>query len=222
MTLRAYAATRCSLVLQPPRLRPKAWGPFFSCAGRIRMGLDGGGVQADGFDAHPHRTLTLELLEDAVQHAGAAPAHHARVDGVPVAVPLGQAAPFAAVGRYMQDGVEYLQVVNAHITALAWQPVLDLLKLFNGQLHAAHASDEYNALAMSVNTTWPEHCLSLPFDRLRANGVDLRANGADLRQVADQVFLMQKNLAASRRGYYGASGGLGGATRKRSVAVGSR
>ena len=94
------------------------------------------GVQADGLDAHMHQALALELLEDAVEHARPAPAHHAGVDGVPVAVTLRQRTPFAAVGRHVQDGVEHLQVVQAHVAALAWKTVFDLLELLRSQLHA--------------------------------------------------------------------------------------
>lgn len=80
-----------------------------------------GGVQADGFDAQLHEALALELLEHAVEHARLAPAHPARVEGVPVAIAVGQRTPLAAVGLHMQDGVEHSQVVQAHIAALARQ-----------------------------------------------------------------------------------------------------
>lgn len=134
-TLRSFAATKCSLVLQPLRLRLRAWGPIFLRASCIEVRTHDGRVKTDDFDARVHQALALEVLKDAVQHACAAPAHRARVDGVPVAIRQWKRTPLAAVGGHVQDGVEHLQIFNLHVTALARQPVFDLLKLLGGQLH---------------------------------------------------------------------------------------
>jgi hypothetical protein len=74
------------------------------------MHLDAGGVQRHGFELDLHDLRALQLLEDPLEHAQLGPAAHARVDGVPVAESLGQAAPFAAVLGHVTDGVEHLQI----------------------------------------------------------------------------------------------------------------
>jgi hypothetical protein len=72
------------------------------------MDLDDGAVQRHGFDPDAHDLGPLQLLEHTVEYAALGPAVHARVDGVPVAEPLGQAAPLATVLRDVQDGVQHL------------------------------------------------------------------------------------------------------------------
>ena len=101
------------------------------------MHLDESGVRADGFDANPHQALALQVLEVPVEHAGLGPAAHARVDGVPGAVVRGQRAPLAAVGRDEADGIDHVEVVQAHVAALAGQQWGDLLELRAGELHRA-------------------------------------------------------------------------------------
>ena len=75
------------------------------------MHLDNGGVQAQGLDAHIHQALALQLFEHHVEHAGLGPTAHAHVHGVPGSVVAGQCTPLAAVGRYVQDGIDHLQVL---------------------------------------------------------------------------------------------------------------
>jgi len=78
----------------------------------------------------------LKLLKHAIEHARLGPAVHAGIDRVPVAEPLGQSAPLAAVLGDVQDGVDYLQVAEADVAALHWQTVLNLGELLGRDLHA--------------------------------------------------------------------------------------
>jgi hypothetical protein len=70
-----------------------------------------------------------ELFEHALQHAGLVPAAHARIDRMPVAEPLWQAPPLAAVLGHIQHGVDHLQVGQADVAVLCWQVMLDTSKL---------------------------------------------------------------------------------------------
>ena len=70
------------------------------------MDLDDGTVQGDGFDLHAEDLRVLQLGKDAIQHPALRPPIYARIDGVPVAKPRGQTAPFATLLGDVQDGVE--------------------------------------------------------------------------------------------------------------------
>jgi hypothetical protein len=59
----------------------------------------------------------------------------ARVDGVPIAESLGQAAPLATVLRHVQNRTDYVQIRMADVAALLGQAVLDLAVLRFGDLH---------------------------------------------------------------------------------------
>jgi hypothetical protein len=76
-----------------------------------------------------HDLGLLQLLEHPVEHAALGPAVHARVDGVPVAKALGQAAPLATEFGNVQDGVQHTQIGQADVAALCRQAVLDLREL---------------------------------------------------------------------------------------------
>jgi hypothetical protein len=99
------------------------------------MHLDDRAVQRDGFDLDAHDLGPLQLLEHPIEHAALGPAVHARVDGVPVAEPLGQAAPLAAVLGHVQDGVQHLQVRQTDVASLQGKALFDLGELSFGDLH---------------------------------------------------------------------------------------
>ena len=90
------------------------------------MHLDGGRVQFDGLDLDVHDLLLLQPFKDGIQHAGLGPAIHTRVDGMPVAKALRQAAPLASLLGDVQDSVEHLEVANADIAPLARQTRCDM------------------------------------------------------------------------------------------------
>jgi len=99
------------------------------------MNLDARGVQRDGFDLDAHDLRALQLLEHAIEHAGLGPAVHARVDRVPIAKPLGQPAPLAAMLGHIEDRVDHLQVAQADVAALRRQAMFDGGKLLGRDLH---------------------------------------------------------------------------------------
>ena len=90
------------------------------------MDLDDGTVQGDGFDLHADDLRVLQLCKYAIQHPALRPTIHASIDGVPVAEPLGQTAPFAPLLGDVQDGVENVQIVERHVAAWRRQTRLDL------------------------------------------------------------------------------------------------
>ena len=73
------------------------------------MDRDDGTVQGDGFDLHADDLRLLQLCKDAIQHPALRPTIHASINGVPVAEPLGQTAPFAPLLGDVQDGVQDVQ-----------------------------------------------------------------------------------------------------------------
>ena len=104
------------------------------------MHLDRGTVQTDGFDLDADDLSMLKLRKYPVEHSILRPAIHAGVDGVPMAEPLGQPAPFAALFGNEQDGVQHPQIGQAHIAALSRQTVLDQAVLRFGDFHSRSIS----------------------------------------------------------------------------------
>jgi hypothetical protein len=86
-----------------------ACGPFFLMPGAVRVHPHRGRVQRDGLDLDAHDLLQLQLLEDPVHHAAFRPAVHPRVNGMPVAEPLRQTAPLAAMLSYVEQGIQQLK-----------------------------------------------------------------------------------------------------------------
>ena len=82
------------------------------------MDLHDGTVQRHGFELHADDLSLLQLGKDAIQHAALGPPVHARINRVPVAEPLGEATPFAALLGDIQNRVQDLQIVECHVAAL--------------------------------------------------------------------------------------------------------
>ena len=99
------------------------------------MDLDDGTVQGDGFDLHAEDLRVLQLGKDAIQHPALCPTIHARIDGVPVAESLGEPAPFAPLLGHVQDGIEYVQIVERHVAAWCRQTRRDVAILCVGDFH---------------------------------------------------------------------------------------
>ena len=99
------------------------------------MDPDDGTVQGHGFDLHADDLRMLQLGKYAIQHPALRPTIHASINGVPVAKPLGQTAPFAPLLGDVQDGVEHVQIVERYVAALPRQPRLDLARLGVGDFH---------------------------------------------------------------------------------------
>ena len=77
----------------------------------------------------------LQLFKNPIQHAALGPAIHPGIDRVPIAEPLGQTAPLAAMLGHVQDRIEHEQVRMADIAPLFRQAVLDLLILRLVEFH---------------------------------------------------------------------------------------
>ena len=99
------------------------------------MHLDDRAVQGHRLQLEGDDLLALESGKDAVEHAGFAPAVHARVDRVPVAKALWQSAPLASLFGDIEDRVDDLKVVQADIAALSRQAVGNALILLQGDFH---------------------------------------------------------------------------------------
>ena len=99
------------------------------------MNCDRGRIQAHRLDANVHQLFALQLRENAVQHAALGPAVHARVDGVPRAETLGQAAPLAAVLGDIKKRVKKLQMGDPYIAARTGKTGGNTLALLLGDLH---------------------------------------------------------------------------------------
>ncbi len=81
------------------------WAPFLLVPPYRRDAPYAGAVEAQGLDPDPDHLLPLQVLEHAIQDALLRPPVHARVDGVPVAETLRQAAPLAAVLGHVENGM---------------------------------------------------------------------------------------------------------------------
>ena len=106
------------------------------------MHLYRGTVQGHRFDLDTDDLILLQLREHPIQHAALGPAIHAGVDGVPVAEPLGQAAPFATLLGDIQDRLQHPQIGQAHVAALSRQTVLDQAVLRVGDFHPRSISQK--------------------------------------------------------------------------------
>ena len=93
------------------------------------MDLDDGTVQDHGFDLQTDDLRVLQLGKYAIQHSALRPTIHTRIDGVPVAEPLGQTAPFAPLFGDVQDGVEHVQIVERHVATWRRHTRLDVARL---------------------------------------------------------------------------------------------
>ena len=62
--------------------------------------------------------MMLQVLEPSNQDDGLPPAVHSRVDRVPVAEALRQAAPYGAVIRDVQNRVRYLEITERDVATL--------------------------------------------------------------------------------------------------------
>jgi hypothetical protein len=86
-----------------------------------------------------------------VEHPSLGPTMHAGVDRVPVAEPLGHAAPLAAVLGHVQHGIDRLQVNHADIAALSRWTVLDKRELLDRDPHADAVSSTILTIAIGVD-----------------------------------------------------------------------
>src|SRR5262245_34872947 len=140
----APSQIRCSLVPKPPWLRPRAGssgspggGSFPPRPGGRLVRPDHGAVDAEQppVDLVAVHLACLQVPEDLVPQAVAAPLAEAVVGGLPGAERGGEVAPASAVGEGPEDAVDQEPVVVplAAAVAVGRQEVLDLLPLGVGQ-----------------------------------------------------------------------------------------
>jgi len=99
------------------------------------MHFDHRAVQTHRFDPDPHDLSMLQLFKNPIQYATLGPAIHPGIDRVPIAEPLGQTAPLAAMLGHVQDRIEHEQIRMADVATLFRQTVLDLLVLRFVEFH---------------------------------------------------------------------------------------
>ena len=101
------------------------------------MHLDNGTVQTPRLDLDAHELLMLQFLEEAIENASFGSSVHARIDRVPVAETLREAAPLAAVVRDVQDRVDHLKAGKRNIPARYRQKCLYPTELLQGDFHVS-------------------------------------------------------------------------------------
>jgi hypothetical protein len=112
------------------------------------MYLDDRAIQREHLDPHANDLGTLQFGEYAIQYAASGPTVHPRINRMPPAKPLWQAAPLAAMLGNIKNRIQYLKVRHADVATLAWQTMFDPSKLGFGQFH----SRSLHANRFSVNT----------------------------------------------------------------------
>ena len=117
------------------------------------MHFDDGAVQAYRFDLDAHDLSMLQLLKHTIEHPVLGPAIHARVEGVPIAKALGQAAPLAAVLGHVEHGIDHAQILMGDVAMSLRQAVLDLAVLLFGDFHPPSMPYAYELVYLSVNRT---------------------------------------------------------------------
>ena len=134
--VRAFAATILILVVRPPLDLPMDCGPFSLKPRAVGMRLDNGAVHRHHLKPDAHYPLSPQALECPVQGSALGPTVHSGVDGVPSTESLGKPSPRATVPGNVKNGVERLEVADAHIASLHRQVGSDPLVLFLCNLHA--------------------------------------------------------------------------------------
>jgi len=136
-------------------------------------------IQQNGFDLDTDNLSRLQFLEDAPQHALFRPATQPRVNRVPVAEALRQATPLASVFCNIEDGVEHLQIGEAHISTLSRQALFDLSILSRRDFHDSSIQQNITLKRSpsTVSAKWtvdehaaPKSCCALPNRTLTIGG----------------------------------------------------
>lgn len=63
----------------------------------------------------------LQMFAYCIEHASLGPTAQAGIVAVPMPVMRRHCSPFTVAGCHIQDGVERIEVVDAHIARLTWQ-----------------------------------------------------------------------------------------------------
>ena len=99
------------------------------------MHLHRGAVQRANFHLDGNDLHRLHRFKDTRQNPLSGPAAHPRIDGVPVAVLLGQPAPLRSVLCNVKDGVEDFQIAVGQAAAMLGKAVGDAVIVLLSQAH---------------------------------------------------------------------------------------
>jgi hypothetical protein len=116
------------LVVSPPRDRPIACSPFFSCAGAVLVSAYDGGVDHHVFVV----VVAGQQLENALENPALRPSAKALMDDLPIPEALGQIAPRDAGSISVQDSFDKQPIVRrsaSHMAFPAGQKILDPVPL---------------------------------------------------------------------------------------------
>jgi len=94
---------------------------FFGRAGAVGMNFDARAVEAKAVDGHADHVVFLKRIKQPIQDARICPTAHPGVNRVPLAEPLRQGPPLAAILGNKEDGIDHRQVRNPNIPTLNWQ-----------------------------------------------------------------------------------------------------
>ena len=89
------------------------------------MYLDAGAVERHCLELDSDHLGALQLFEDSIQNARLGPSIHTSINGVPIAEPLRQPSPLAAMFGHEKNGVQDLQVGHADVATLGRQTAFD-------------------------------------------------------------------------------------------------
>ena len=116
------------MVVSPPRDRPIACSPFFSCAGTVLVSAHNGGVNHHVFVI----VIARQQLENALENSALRPSTKALMDDLPIAEALGQIAPRDAGSIAVQNGFDEQPIVRRRASDMAFsarQKILDPIPL---------------------------------------------------------------------------------------------
>ena len=111
-------------MVSPPRERPIACSPFFSCAGAVLVSAHDGGVDHHVFVI----MVARQQLENALENSALRPPIEALIDDLPVAETLGQIAPRDTSSVSVQDCFDEQPIVSRRASYMAFaagQKILD-------------------------------------------------------------------------------------------------
>ena len=116
------------MVVSPPRERPIACSPFFSCAGAVLVGAHDSGVDHHVFIV----VVAPQQPENALENATLRPPAETLMHNLPIAEALGQVAPGDAGTITVQHGFDEQPIVRrraSHMAFTTGQKILDPVPL---------------------------------------------------------------------------------------------
>src|SRR5215831_6351846 len=137
--LPSASTTTCILVVSPPRERPIACSPFFSCAGAVLMSAHDGGVDHHVFVV----VITRQQLENTLENSALRPSIEALVDDLPIAEALRQIAPRDTSSISEENRFDEQSIIRRTASDMAFaagQKILDPIPLIVAQPIASHPS----------------------------------------------------------------------------------